>query len=226
MTFAFLFCGRNWNLLQWCGVVWCDLGVILDANLTFNEHIVSTVSSSMSWLGQVNRVNHVVEKNSLTIIINALVFSQLFYCFSVGSNITQTNRDKLKTVQNFSCRIVIGAGKFDHITCLLKNLRLLPVKQKLYFRLAVWVFKCMTGCAPAYLTSKFVKRSAVSTRTTRNSEMLRIPLFGTASGQRSLEYRATSLCNNLQPELRLSESVKSFKRQLSLTLTTSSGRLL
>ena len=30
------------------GVVWCDLGVILDANLTFNEHIVSTVSSSMS----------------------------------------------------------------------------------------------------------------------------------------------------------------------------------
>ena len=32
----------------WCGVVWCDLGVILDANLTFNGHIVSTVSSCMS----------------------------------------------------------------------------------------------------------------------------------------------------------------------------------
>ena len=27
---------------------------------------------------------------------------------------------------------------------------------------------CMTGCAPAYLTSKFIERSAVSTRTTRN----------------------------------------------------------
>ena len=43
MTFASLFSGRNLNRLQWCGVVWCDLGVILDANLTFNEHIFSTV---------------------------------------------------------------------------------------------------------------------------------------------------------------------------------------
>ena len=36
----------------------------------------------------------------------------------------------------------------------------------------------------------------------------------TASGQRSFEYRATSLWNKLQPELKLSESIKSFKRQL------------
>ena len=51
-----------------------DLGVIVDTNFTFNEHIVSTVSSCMSWLGQVNPVKHVFEKNALIIITNALVF--------------------------------------------------------------------------------------------------------------------------------------------------------
>ena len=60
-----------------------DLGVMLDANLTFNEHIVSTVSSCLSRLGQINRVKHFFDKTTLIIIINVLVFSQLFYCSSV-----------------------------------------------------------------------------------------------------------------------------------------------
>ena len=130
-----------------------DLGVMLDANLTFNEHIVSTVSSSMSRLGQINRVKHFFDKTTLIIIINVLVFSQLFYCSCVWSNTTQSNMDKLKAVQNFACRIVSGAGKFDRITPLLKDLRWLPVKQQFYIRLAVLLFKCMTGCAPAHLSS-------------------------------------------------------------------------
>ena len=89
----------------------------------------------------------------MIIIINALVFSELFYCSSVWSNTTQSNLDKLQAVPNFACTILSGAEKFDHITPLLKDLRWLPVKQELYFRLAVLVCKCMTGCAPAYLSS-------------------------------------------------------------------------
>ena len=185
-----------------------DLGVTLDSNLTFNEHIVSTVSSCMSRLGQINRVKHIFDKRALIIIINALVFSKLFYCSSVWSNTTQANLDKLQAVQNFACRILCGAKKFDHITPLLKDLRWLPVRQQLYFHFAVLVFKCMTRCAPKYLTSKLVRRSAVSTRTTRNSQLLNIPLFRTACGQRTFQYRATSLWNKLQPALKLSRPIR------------------
>ena len=151
----------------------------------------------MSRLGKINRVKHVFDKNAWIIIINALLFSELFYCSSVWRNTTQSNLNKLPAVQNFACRIVSGARKFDH-TNWLRDFGWLPVKPQLYFWLAVLVFKCMTRCAPAYLASKFLKRSAISTRTTRNSKMLRIPLVRTASGQRSFEYRATSLwtsCN-------------------------------
>ena len=53
--------------------------------------------------------------------------------------------------------------------------------------------------------------SAVSTRNTRNSQLLNIPLFRTASDQRTFQYRATSLWNELQPALKLSPSVTEFK---------------
>jgi len=191
-----------------------DLGVTLDSNLTFNEYIVSTVSSCMSRLGQINRVKHIFDKHALIIIINALVFSKLFYCSSVLSNTTQVNLDKLQAVQNFACHILCGAKKFDHITPLLKDLHRLPVRQQLYFRFAVLVFKCMKECAPEYLTSNLVRRSAVSTRTTRNSQLLNIPLFRTASGQRTFQYRATSPWNESQPELKLCPSVTDFKHLL------------
>ena len=46
-----------------------DLGVILDSNLTYNEHIMSIVSSCMSRLGQIYRVKHVYDQRTLIIII-------------------------------------------------------------------------------------------------------------------------------------------------------------
>ena len=60
-----------------------DLGVMLDPYLTYNEHIASTVSSCMARLGQINRVKHAFDPTTLTIIVNALVFSKLYYCCNV-----------------------------------------------------------------------------------------------------------------------------------------------
>ena len=60
-----------------------DLGVILDTNLTYDEHITRTVSSCMSCLGQISRTKHVFDKRTVLTILNALVFSKLFYWSNV-----------------------------------------------------------------------------------------------------------------------------------------------
>ena len=97
----------------------------------------------------------------------------------------------------FRFHILCVAKKFYHIIPLLKGLHWLPIREELYFRLAVLVFKCMMRCGLEYLTSKLVRRSAVSIRNTRNSQLLVIPLFCTASGQRTFQYRVSSLWNEL-----------------------------
>ena len=60
-----------------------DLGVVLDPCLTYNDHIASTVSVCMVRLGQINRIKHTFDPTTLTIIVNALVFSKLYYCCNV-----------------------------------------------------------------------------------------------------------------------------------------------
>ena len=47
---------------------WC-----FDKNLTFDNHVVKTVSSCMSALGQISRVKHVFNEYLRITIINALV---------------------------------------------------------------------------------------------------------------------------------------------------------
>ena len=75
----------------------------------------------------------------------------------------------LQAVQNFPCRIVSGAKKYDHVTPLLKSLSWLLVKDQLYYHQAIMAFKCKTSQAPEYLTSQYITREQVSERTTRSS---------------------------------------------------------
>ena len=130
-----------------------DLGVAFDLTLSFDNHILATVSSCMSKLAQINRAKHEFKSSLLVTIINAFVFSKLYYCSTVWSSTTACNVQKLQLVQNFAVQIISGTCKFEHITPSLKNLRWLPVKKQLYLRDAVFAFKCMTGYAPIYLTS-------------------------------------------------------------------------
>ena len=158
------------------------------------------------------------QRSTLITIINTLVVSKLFYCSSVWSNEAVTNLLKLQAVQNFSARIICASRKFDHVTPLPKELYWLPIKSQLYLRDAVLAFKCMTGSAPTYLSSKFLTRSEVSGRATRSSQLLYIPLYKSKSGQRTFFYRTVSLWNSLDNSLKLCNSSRNFKRKLTAKL--------
>ena len=107
------------------------------------------------------------------------------------------NVKKLQLLQNFATRIVANKRKYDHVTPILRSLNWLPVKDQLYFRDAVLAFKCMSELAPAYLSDKLITRSIVGYRETRNSQMLNIPLFRSATGQKTFHYRTVNIWNNL-----------------------------
>ena len=79
-----------------------DLGVTLDSNLTFDNHITTTVSECIARLAQINRVKHCLDKDTLLTVIHALVFSKMHYCSNVWANITNKNVRKLQAVQNFA----------------------------------------------------------------------------------------------------------------------------
>ena len=83
-----------------------------------------------------------------------------------------------------------------------KEIGWLPVKEHLLFKDLVMIYKCANGLAPTYLRDLFLKRKELNNHGTRNNEALHIPLFSTATGQRSFRYRAVGLWNSLDNELK------------------------
>ena len=59
---------------------------------------------------------------------------------------------RLQAVQNAVARMLTSARQRDPITPILRQLHWLPVRQHVDFKIAVLVFQCLTGHAPAYLT--------------------------------------------------------------------------
>ena len=191
-----------------------DLGLQVDSTLSYDKHVSQTVSLCIGSLCQINRVKHLFDVKTLERVINALVLSKLYYCSPVWSNTSKENISKLQKVQNFAGRIITGKRKFDHITPVLRELRLLPVISFLKYMIGVLAFKCVKGLAPSYLCNTFKIRACVHDRNTRYKNNLNIPAYKSASGQRTFLYRATSFWNSLPREITESDSLPTFKRHL------------
>ena len=67
-----------------------------------------------------------------------------------------------------------GTQKFHHITPVLRKLHWLPVRQRIKYKLAMIVYKCLHGLAPVYLVSHCQAISAIASK-----RQLRSPDTGT-----------------------------------------------
>ena len=79
-------------------------------------------------------------------------------------------------------------------------------------------YKCMNKLAPDYLRQKFVTRSEISNRVTRQSKQLHKPLCRTSKAQKSFLYRAFTIWNSLDDSLKSRMTVQSFKLNLKKNL--------
>ena len=71
-----------------------DLGVFIDQYLTYDEHLTQTAAKCLCKLVQINRIKHLLDKETLLLLINAFVFSKLFYCSTVWSNTSKRMSEK------------------------------------------------------------------------------------------------------------------------------------
>jgi len=72
--------------------------------------------------------------------------------------------DRLQLVQNAAAWLIFGASRQVHIMLLLHSLHWLRVPEWIAFRLAVLMYRCLHGTAPAYLSADLLRVSDVSPR--------------------------------------------------------------
>ena len=64
----------------------------------------------------------------------------------------QSLSKKLQSVQNMAACMVSGVCRSEHIMPVLEDLHWLPVSQRVVYKTALMVWKCVHGVTPAYLS--------------------------------------------------------------------------
>jgi len=151
-------------------------------------------------------------------LIQAFVHCRLDYCNSVLAGVAKVYLKKLQSVQNMADCMVSEVCRSEHITPILEDLHWLPVSQRVIFKTALTVWKCVHGVAPAYLSDLCVPTTAISGRQHLRSAVtgtLLVPCARTATEQRSFRVNGPATWNRLPRALRSPElSESAFRRAL------------
>ena len=83
--------------------------------------------------------------------MHAFINSKLDFCNSLLYGLPKYDINKLQSDQNAAARVIACLRKFDRNSDALKELHLLPVEQRIIFKINVLCFKILNNLAPGYL---------------------------------------------------------------------------
>jgi hypothetical protein len=184
------------------------LGVTLDRHLTFSNHVQNVCKSAQYHTRALKHIQSSLTMGMAKTVACALVNSRLDYCYSVLYGTTESNTAKLHRAQNALARVVTYARRTEHIRPALQNLRWLPIRYRIEYKLAWLQDSCNL---PAYLHSS--ARDYVPSRQLRSSTMQLIATVPTRTqiARRSFSQAAPSISNSQPYEIRTAETFERFQ---------------
>ena len=126
----------------------------------------------------------------------------------------------LQVAQNNAARLVLKKRKRDHASPLLRKLHWLPIDKRIQYKMATLCFRCLNGSAPTYLSDLlelYVPSRQLRSSSDKTKLKVYTPKFKTF-GERSFVYLAPKVWNSLPRNLRESQNVSVFKKNLKTHL--------
>ena len=199
-----------------------DLGIYLDSDLSMRTHISKTVSACFAVLRQIRSIRRSVTRPVLQSLIASLVLTRLDFGSSTLAGLPARQLNRLQSVVNSAARLVFSARRSEHVSPLLYELHWLSVPERINFRLAVLVYRCMNGTAPRYLASELQCVANIESRRrlrSASSPSLHVPRsLHKTIGDRAFPVAGAKVWNMLPPEITSLPSLQTFKRALKTEL--------
>ena len=192
------------------------LGVVVDENLKWNDHIDYISKKIASGLGAIKRIKPFVPMDTLILIYNALVKSHIEYCCEVWDSTSKASKDRLQIFQNRAARLILGTDNRVSSTLVLGLLNWDNLEETRAKRKGLLMHTIYNKTAPERLVDLFSLVSSSTSYNLRgaNSKFI-IPRPNTECLKKSFSYNGALIWNSLPPEMRDVQSYSYFHKMIA-----------
>ena len=194
-----------------------NLGVLMDAGLRFESHVIEVVRSCFYRLKLLYRIRDFLSEDLRVRLCDSLVLSKLSYADLVyGPRLLARTQRLVQRVQNACARYCFRVPPRTHVTPFMNCAGMLKMVLRQELHLATLLFGLVKSKTPEYLFGKLEWRRGRGGDSGSRvvSCPLKLPSFRTAAFRGSFKYAASKCWNNLPPPIRELNSVISFKKTL------------
>ena len=124
----------------------CFLCIIIDENLTMQNHVEMVTNKLSKITGILNKLKFIYPQNILLTIYNSLFVSHINY----GSLVWGSNINRISKMQKRVIRIITHSNYIAHTEPLLKNLKLLKVEDMFSLKIQKFLHKLAHNELPPY----------------------------------------------------------------------------
>ena len=188
------------------------LGIIIDDQLTFKDHIAYVCSKVAKGIGIICKARRVLNKDALLSLYYSFIYPHISYCNQIWGNVPISSLYKLVVLQKRSIRIICGVHPRTQTASLFEELKILNISQINKYLVGQMMHKYHIGELPDVFSSFFTYNRSIHHYGTRQSNQMHLPKFKTGLGTRSLAFWGAKIWNGiLKADLSLDVSPLTFK---------------
>ena len=172
------------------------LGMLIDDGLNWDPHIKQLSKSSAI----IYRLRNFVDTETLKLLYYSLIYSRVQYGIILLGTATYTRQKEIVLRLNNIVRIMTWSRKFDHVSILYKQLKLLKLEDIYKLELSKFMHQLNCNMTPKVFEKNFVKLESVQSYSTRQKTKNNYFLtrVNKTMSQKQLAFRGTKLWATLR----------------------------
>ena len=194
------------------------LGVIIDQNLTFYDHIQYMKGKISRALGILYKCRKYFKQSTLITLYNAFIYPYFTYCIPVWGNNFQSYLHPLILLQKRAIRTIANAEFRANTAPLFKSLKILNLSKIHVYCVQLFAYKYAHGSLPTIFNTFFTQNSLIHHHFTRQSRQFHVPLYNCSQAYNSVRCFGVKSFNYFDSRIDMNCSYCCYKRHLKYYL--------